>query len=556
MVVPFSVSPVDPGGFALPVSTQSVAAAAVAQPERAGRSITIAGRTVPVVGPRIRDPRLHLSSVVLSVIVVGTFLLQFRLSVPHIVISVAVCGAVEAVYLLLKTGSLVWPASGMQTGTSTVIVLRVVGVEHGHWWTFEGLHWFLLVGVFGLLTKYTIRTRRGHVFNPSNVALVLAFVVFGAQRLEPLDYWWGPFDASMALAYGIILVGGVTLCARVGMLRMAAAFWLTLAVGVAVLAALGHSMTTRWSFAPVEDWHLWRTIVLSPETLVFVFFMITDPKTTPRGPSARVAFGVAVGVMSTVLLAPWSTEFGSKVGLLGGLTVMSVGRFALEPALTAIRARGARATRRGRRWHPAVAAAAAAGVVFFGATVAVAGAPNRAVDRVDVDEAAVAKAAESLDAATLGAQATVALPPIEIAPDVAGLSAELATADGAEALVRALLFNLQVEAEALTTGDAGLLTAVDHGQRLIDMAAAVDAAQTGTPTVSSYRFDSVAVSVVFPGGLQSGPNAGVTVTGSVVETTLGAGGAPAASTERPLATMFTLRRTSDGTWLTTGTLPP
>lgn len=533
----------------LPVSTASV-------PVADGRSITIGRRTIPVRGPQLRDPRLHLSSVVLSVIVVGTALLQFRLSIPHIVITILVCGLVEATYLWLTTGTLTWPASGMQTGTSTVIVLRVVGVDHGDWWTFAGLHWFLLVALFGLLTKYLIRTRRGHVFNPSNVALVLAFVVFGAQRLEPLDYWWGPVDASLLLAYAIILVGGATLCARVGMLGMAAAFWSTLAVGVAVLAALGHSMTTRWSFAPVEDWHLWRTIVLSPETLVFVFFMITDPKTTPRGRANRVAFGVAVGVMSTVLLAPWATEFGSKVGLLGGLTVMSVGRFALEPALAAVRARRSRATGPGRHWRPAVAVAAAVGVVFYGATVAVAGAPNRAVDRVDVDEAAVARAAESLDALALdGLDAPDALPPIEIAPDVAGLSADLATSSGATALVQALLFNLQVEAEAVATGDAGLLTAVAHGQRLIDMAAAVEAGLAGAPVVATYRFDTIALSVVFPGGLQSGPNAGVTVTGTIVETTLGPGGAPDASSERALSTMFTLRRTSDGTWLTTGTLP-
>jgi hypothetical protein len=234
---------------------------------------------------------------------------------------------------------------------------------------------------------------------------------------------------------------------------------------------------------------------------------------------------------------------------------MSVGRFALEPLLDAARARRARTVRPVRHWRPAVGAAAAAGLVFFGATVAVAGAPNRAVDRVDVDEAAVAKAAESLNAAAFTDPAAIELPPITIAPDVAGLSAELATPAGAEALVRALLFNLQVEAEAVTTGDAGLLTAVDHGQRLLDMAAAVDAGRAGAPTVSSYRFDSVAISVVFPGGLQSGPNAGVTVTGTVTDGVLGSDGAVRDGAARPLATMFTLRRTSDGTWLTTGTLP-
>ena len=70
-------------------------------------------------------------------------------------------------------------------------------------------------------------------------------------------------------------------------------FWLTLAAGVGVLAASGHCMTARWAFAPVCGFDFWRVIVTSPEVLIFLFFMITDPKTVPAGRVGRVAFGVA-----------------------------------------------------------------------------------------------------------------------------------------------------------------------------------------------------------------------------------------------------------------------
>ena len=42
-------------------------------------------------------------------------------------------------------------------------------------------------------------------------------------------------------------------------------------------------MTARWHVGPVSDWYFWRVLVSSPEILVFLFFMITDPKTIPRG---------------------------------------------------------------------------------------------------------------------------------------------------------------------------------------------------------------------------------------------------------------------------------
>jgi hypothetical protein len=539
------------------------ASPASARPQRA---ITIGGRRIPVIGPNPRDPRLHLALVIVSVIAIGTVLLDFRLSIPQILITVGVCAVVEAIYRFVTVGAIVWPASGMQTATSTVLVLRVVTVEHGDWWTFDGLHIFLAVAVGGLLTKYFIRTKRGHIFNPSNVALVIAFLALGAKRIEPLDYWWGPLDWRMGLAYAVILVGGLVICSRLGLLRMAVAFWLTLAAGIAILAALGQSITARWSFAPVEGWHFWRTIVLSPETMIFLFFMITDPKTTPPGRVSRVAFGVAVGIVSTLLIAPWPTEFGTKVGLLTGLAAMSLARPLIErwlpapgapddslrafvPAWLDGSAGAERHDEPGRRRRGVRVAGAVLAMALAGSGVALAGAPNRGGnDEVEADQDA-RLAAEQQVAERASTQDTSAVP-ITIDGDVGGLSHDLATEAGARQLVAALQFNLEVEAEAIATSDASLLDAVDHGQRLLDVTALIETAERGVaPAVPAYVFETIHLGVVFPGGFQSGPNAALSVTGTVTLPDPGTG----APTTEPLATTFTLRQTPTGQWLTTGT---
>ena len=54
-------------------------------------------------------------------------------------------------------------------------------------------------------------------------------------------------------------------------------------------------MTANWAFAPVCGLDFWRVIVTSPEVMIFLFFMITDPKTVPAGRVGRVVFGVLVG---------------------------------------------------------------------------------------------------------------------------------------------------------------------------------------------------------------------------------------------------------------------
>ena len=92
-------------------------------------------------------------------------------------------------------------------------------------------------------------------------------------------------------------------------------------------------MTANWAFAPVCGFDFWRVIVISPEVLIFLFFMITDPKTVPAGRVGRVVFGVLVAVASTLLMAPQTNEFGTKVGLLAGLVVVCAARPILDRLL-------------------------------------------------------------------------------------------------------------------------------------------------------------------------------------------------------------------------------
>jgi hypothetical protein len=315
--------------------------------------------------PRAGDPRLHLAVVIVSLQVLGQVAFDFDLSIAQILISVGTCAALEVAIVLRQQRVLMWPASALLTGNGVAFILRVPGTEHGDWWSING--WWIFAGTaaVSLLSKYVIRFRGAHVFNPSNFGLVLCFLLLGPGRADPLDFWWGPMSPALVLALAIIVGGGFAILSRLGLLVMALSFWLVFVAAVAVIAATEHAMTARWHLGPVDGLHFWTVLAFSPEILVFLFFMLTDPKTVPAERRARVAFAVLVALLAALLIGVASTEFWAKVAVLGALTLACAGRPVLALLPT---------TRLAPRM---IAPLAAAGLVAYPGALVVAGLQTR-----------------------------------------------------------------------------------------------------------------------------------------------------------------------------------
>jgi Na+-translocating ferredoxin:NAD+ oxidoreductase RnfD subunit len=289
-------------------------------------AVAIRGTTYPVVFPKLRDPRLHLAATITSLQVLGQVAFSFRLSISQILVALGTCAVLEIAITFRAKRVIMWPASALLTGNGVAFVLRIPGMPHGAWWSFRD--WWLYAAVAGgsLLSKHVIKWKGEHVFNPSNIGLVACFLILGRGRAEPLDFWWGPMSWWMGLALAIIVTGGFTILRRLHLLRVALGFWASFAVGIAVLALVGHQMTARWHLGPIAGWDLWWILITSPEVLVFFFFMITDPKTAPTGGRARVIYAVTLGLLAALLIAPTRTEFAAKVALLGSLAIVCAAR--------------------------------------------------------------------------------------------------------------------------------------------------------------------------------------------------------------------------------------
>ncbi|GHJ59456.1 hypothetical protein NOK12_19740 [Nocardioides sp. OK12] len=495
------------------------------EPATAGRTVRLGGTDYPVRLPSPRDPRLHLAVTISTLQVLGQTVLGWQVSIAQILLCLGTCAAIEIVVVARESGVLAWPASALLTGNGVALVLRWNGTEHGDWWSLQGWYVFAATAALALLSKYVLRHRGRPLVNPSNLGLVVCFLVVGEDLVNPLDFWWGDLGPALLVVYAVLLAGALAVTRRLGLLAMSLAFWGVLGVGVGALALTGHCFSARWSTAPVCGADLWLVVLASPEVLVFMFFMITDPMTSPRDPRSRVAFGAAVAAACTLLIATAETEFGAKVGLLGGLVAVC----ALRPVLGWARERSAvpasPASPMSRATVLALAAAFVPLVLVVGATTP---APTPTTSASD-------------DASTpSGARPAVTLP----APPEVGVSAEVESIRGgtsgldAGEMATDLLAALAIEHRALEERDPAMAATALGATRL---AATTDAIRAGVAP-ATYDVDAVELVLVRdPSDEQAVPRFGLHATGSV--------------DGRPLDRVFVLEP-ADGVWLLVDEIDP
>jgi Na+-translocating ferredoxin:NAD+ oxidoreductase RnfD subunit len=313
-------------GLSVPEESDRVAA----RPPRR-RAVRIRGREYPILLPSIRDPRLHVAVVLLTLQALGQTVLGFRLSVAQILACLVAGALIEFVVSFFKDHTIMWPASGLLTGNSAAFILRVPGTVHGDWWSTRGIWIFVGVVAVSMASKYLIRWKGRHIFNPSNLGLVLAFVILGPKYTEPMDLFWIPMGQWMLVTYAILILGGLFIAWELKLLGLELGFMAAFAtfLAIALIPVPDHCMVASWHVTAMCGWQLWNVIVTSPELLIFAFFMMPDPRTVPDGQGSRFVFGVLVALLAVLLIGPTALEFWTKTAILASLVIACALRFAL-----------------------------------------------------------------------------------------------------------------------------------------------------------------------------------------------------------------------------------
>jgi Na+-transporting NADH:ubiquinone oxidoreductase subunit NqrB len=156
------------------------------------------------------------------------------------------------------------PKSALISGLSLCLLLR----------TDEPLLAVVAV-VLAIGGKFVLRVRGKHVFNPTNFGLMV--MVLGTHRVWASSGQWG---ATGFFAFLMACLGGLVAHRA---LRSDVS-WAFLASYAAFLFGRGYGLGDPLTI-PLHQME-------SGALLLFTFFMISDPKTTPDARPARIAFGV------------------------------------------------------------------------------------------------------------------------------------------------------------------------------------------------------------------------------------------------------------------------
>ena len=107
-------------------------------------TVRIRGTAYPVLLPKLRDARLHLAGVIVTLQILGQTAFDFDLSIAQILVALGTSAVLEVSIAFRRQRVLMWPASALLTGNGVAFVLRVPGTEHGDWWSLNG--WWIFAG--------------------------------------------------------------------------------------------------------------------------------------------------------------------------------------------------------------------------------------------------------------------------------------------------------------------------------------------------------------------------------------------------------------------------
>jgi enediyne biosynthesis protein E5 len=223
------------------------------------------GRT-PSPARRI-DPRWFQIAMLSALLVYGVVGLRFGIGLAHVVAVVGAALATQYVCGRLAGLPRFDPLSALISGIGLCTLLRTHGIALA-----------ALAAVIAIASKFVLRIRGKHLYNPTNFVLVV-FLVAGWGWISPGQYGHVAFVALL------IVCAGLTVVMRAGRSDVTLAF-----LGAYAAILFGRSL---WLGEPLTiPIHRLQSGLL----LQFAFNMISDPRTTPDSRAGRVLFGALVAI--------------------------------------------------------------------------------------------------------------------------------------------------------------------------------------------------------------------------------------------------------------------
>ena len=214
------------------------------------------------------DSRYIAPLLITSILLVGQFQFGMLEKPEKTAISIVTSILVEMIMGLLFTKKIPHLASAYVSGISCGILIRTP-----EFWP------YVVVAALSIVSKYVIRVNGRHLWNPSNLGIVL-LLIFAHDSVSTLSFQWG----NQYWAGLVIWTLGLFIVSRLKRLHICLTY-----IGCFVAYAFLRTFFTHDSFATEV------APITGPMYQLFILFMITDPKTTVHSKKGQmlVAFLVA-----------------------------------------------------------------------------------------------------------------------------------------------------------------------------------------------------------------------------------------------------------------------
>lgn len=232
----------------------------------------------------VRDPRHFQIAALTGLLLVGLTLLDFSI-LP------AVAGAIVTTALisqLLLANGRAGVYSALISALSLCLLLRTQSLELA-----------ALAAAIAIASKLVLKFRDQHMFNPTALALVVVTSIFDGAWISPGQ--WGH------TAYLLIAIAG---CGSLVSSRAS-----RLDISLAFLAAFAGCCFIR-AFYLGDPLAIPLHQLNNGALLIFAFFMISDPRTTPRSRGGRLIFATMVALVAASIEFIWFRPNGAIYALV------------------------------------------------------------------------------------------------------------------------------------------------------------------------------------------------------------------------------------------------
>lgn len=222
------------------------------------------------------DPKYLIVFLITLVLAVGEWRFAILGGYWRLATTLGACMATELVFSWFVRGKVASLQSAYVSGISMSLLTKPI----------PGLVWpFALGGFLAIASKYALTYRGRHLWNPTNFAICL-LLLLAPESVAVLSHQWGNEFATNAVIWAF----GLVIAARARVVHITLTY-------VACFVALAWLRTALFGGAFATE----IAPLTGPMYQLFVFFMVTDPRTVVPGKRAQMGVVAIVALVEALI---------------------------------------------------------------------------------------------------------------------------------------------------------------------------------------------------------------------------------------------------------------